>query len=139
MTDHTDNTALLPCPFCGGDANLIADSEHSTAYIVTHYNPACIMDEEWSWAKTEKDAAAAWNTRTNASTIADAERRGREAALLAAADACQGVSSHARWHDNSVQSKGASRCHAAILALRTSPDTVPISWDTRPCRIEDME
>jgi len=115
MTDHTENTAPERIWAVRGLDGIISFNDYDNG--------------EQSYVRADIFAA----------TIADAERRGREAALLAAADACQGVSSHARWHDNSVQSKGASRCHAAILALRTSPDTVPISWDTRPCRIEDME
>jgi len=54
---------LLPCPFCGKDASLTPDSEHSTAFVITHYSKGCAIDEYWDWFKTEQKAIDTWNTR----------------------------------------------------------------------------
>lgn len=54
---------LKPCPFCGGKAGLLPDSEHSTAMIVTHYSEGCPADEIWCWHISEEEAVKAWNTR----------------------------------------------------------------------------
>ena len=56
----SDETTLLPCPFCGGEARMLGTKER-------WFNPACSNAEcgcEWtdSYA-TEAEAVAAWNAR----------------------------------------------------------------------------
>ena len=55
---------LLPCPFCGGDAELIDDGKHSFVF--------CIDEEECGVegyrALDEGYAIEAWNRRVNASS-----------------------------------------------------------------------
>jgi len=69
--------------------------------------------------------------------IADADRRGFDAGIEAAMNYAD------KWFDVFLSEEPVTASFedlkSGILALRTSPDTVPISWDTRPCRIEDIE
>ena len=57
----TPEVALLPCPFCGGEASVIGDSESGYAAFCHE----CINDghTEVGWYSTKADAADAWNTR----------------------------------------------------------------------------
>ena len=53
--------ALLPCPFCGGEAYLSDDASHSRAYFI-----GCKVDDcfgEIHWEQTKAAAIAAWNRR----------------------------------------------------------------------------
>lgn len=53
--------ALLPCPFCGGEAYLSNDASHSRAYFI-----GCNVDDcfgEIHWGQTKAEAIAAWNRR----------------------------------------------------------------------------
>ena len=53
--------ALLPCPFCGGEAYLSEDASHSRAYFI-----GCNVDDcfgEIHWEQTKAEAIAAWNRR----------------------------------------------------------------------------
>lgn len=58
---------LLPCPFCGGEANTL----HKPHVIDMRYSVGCNDDEcrgfiGLSWLyKTEAEAVAAWNTRAD--------------------------------------------------------------------------
>jgi hypothetical protein len=61
----TDAPELLPCPFCGGNACAIPDPDHSSGYIILHDNVGCVITGHWSWGRTEQEAVAAWNTRTD--------------------------------------------------------------------------
>lgn len=74
----TSATELLPCPFCGGEAYVVSDysSEHDeTRWSLWHeccehdgesagYGHALFPWFETPWYKTEAEAIAAWNTRT---------------------------------------------------------------------------
>ncbi len=64
MTDlikHDD--ALLPCPFCGGEASKIPDADHSTGWAVGCFSGKCDI-EPYVWAVHLETAAMQWNTRT---------------------------------------------------------------------------
>ncbi|MCP4493269.1 MAG: hypothetical protein GY820_39095 [Gammaproteobacteria bacterium] len=55
-------TDLLPCPFCGGEAELSCDEND-------HYvccKDCCSMGEQYYWKDKDHDKRAikAWNTRT---------------------------------------------------------------------------
>ena len=53
--------ALLPCPFCGGEAYLSEDASHSRAYFI-----GCNVEDcfgEIHWEQTKAAAIAAWNRR----------------------------------------------------------------------------
>ncbi len=53
--------ALLPCPFCGGEAYLSEDASHSRAYFI-----GCNVEDcfgEIHWEQTKAEAIAAWNRR----------------------------------------------------------------------------
>lgn len=53
--------ALLPCPFCGGEAYLSNDASHSRAYFI-----GCNVEDcfgEIHWEQTKAAAIAAWNRR----------------------------------------------------------------------------
>ena len=55
----TDETTLLPCPFCGGEAHMSLSSD---GYGVECWNRRCI-DMQMEQIPTEAEAIAAWNTR----------------------------------------------------------------------------
>ena len=70
------NIKLLPCPFCGGEANL--DELTPTPYNdqhSTYYSVGCINCGIGFYENTEDEAIAAWNRRTgkdiNVATNAD--------------------------------------------------------------------
>lgn len=50
----TTEIKLLPCPFCGGEAEL---DEYCGKYVVFCTNEKC------NWHNTEAEAIEAWNTR----------------------------------------------------------------------------
>ena len=65
MTDHT----LLPCPFCGGEAELLKGDPglYSAENHLYHALKAVVCDQCISssgWYLHEEEAIAAWNRRT---------------------------------------------------------------------------
>lgn len=70
MADSSENiTALLPCPFCGGEAtiheNVSYETSESTGLWWVQCDP-CDMFPDQAWCKPKAEAIAAWNTRTGA-------------------------------------------------------------------------
>lgn len=57
----SDETKLLPCPFCGGSATIRADADHSAAFLVGCTTDGCFGCDHWEESYAE--AIAAWNTR----------------------------------------------------------------------------
>jgi hypothetical protein len=57
MTDAQRETELLPCPFCGGEAEIIRCSVHCN-------NPACEA-QPFTAGQSEAEAIAAWNRRAS--------------------------------------------------------------------------
>ena len=57
----SDETTLLPCPWCGGEAEII-ETEYAW-YMNIEHEPTCFfaaeVNDEWTKAK----AIAAWNRR----------------------------------------------------------------------------
>lgn len=79
MTDLIKrNDALLPCPFCGGEASKIPDADHSTGWAVGCFTGKCDL-EPYVWAVHLETAAMQWNTRallaTNPAAIREAALR----------------------------------------------------------------
>lgn len=97
---------LKPCPFCGGEANLVEDP-HNWVWSIGCSNDKCLGFSGLSWTYTsEREAAEAWNTR--------AERT------------CRAIT-----HDNLNESEGmgdawevCSEC-GALLAVITDNQTTP--------------
>lgn len=50
---------LKQCPFCGDEARLVEDGEHSLAYKV--FCLSC--DAQYGWCASEKEAVDGWNRR----------------------------------------------------------------------------
>lgn len=71
----TDETKLLPCPFCGGRATIRSDGDHSTAYWVGCNTDGCLGRDHWE--EDYAGAIAAWNTRA----ATDAREKALEDAL----------------------------------------------------------
>ena len=125
MTRHTEITDLMPCPLCGGDAYLANVEMAGCSYIVC--TDCHLQTDDGSRERVVRK----WNTRVLAALIADAERRGREAGLVEAANLAS------MWFQFSSQGEptgGYCTVEAhdpggmvryikrdAILALRTSP------------------
>lgn len=97
---------LKPCPFCGGEANLVEDP-HNWVWSIGCSNDKCLGFSGLGWTYTsEREAAEAWNTR--------AERT------------CRAIP-----HDNLNESEGmgdawevCSEC-GALLAVITDNQTTP--------------
>lgn len=88
MTDKSNAPELKPCPFCGTDAYVIPDSEHSTAFILGHTSQGCPIDDLWDWHLDEEKAIAAWNTRADGGTVGKlVEALDKARAALAAVEA----------------------------------------------------
>ena len=63
MTDLMKrDDALLPCPFCGGEASKIPDANHSTGWEVGCFSGKCDI-EPHVWAVHLSTAVMQWNTR----------------------------------------------------------------------------
>ncbi len=63
MTDN-QTTELLPCPFCGGEANIIDHHNDDGSVSVGCNNDTCLGFSGLGWLyKTEAEAISAWNTR----------------------------------------------------------------------------
>lgn len=55
---------LKPCPFCGGEANVIDHHNDDGSVSVGCNNDTCLGFSGLGWLyKTEAEAIAAWNTR----------------------------------------------------------------------------
>ena len=67
MTDQ-DKLELLPCPFCGGEAdsyNFPTYRADRLGYFVTcRFCDARMGDHEGGYFKSDKEATEAWNRRT---------------------------------------------------------------------------
>lgn len=68
MTNDKDGAALLPCPFCGGDAVMRRDDDPGYPWYVTfEHEPDCTMyalpTDMFRSFSTEAEAIAAWNRR----------------------------------------------------------------------------
>ena len=60
----SDETTLLPCPFCGGEAHTLNQAPKGTGYSVGCNDDECRGFIALSWIyKTEAEAITAWNTR----------------------------------------------------------------------------
>lgn len=57
---------LLPCPFCGGDAEIWRAHEGRTAWVACMGRCAVLVSKEYT---TDADAIAAWNRRAAAPDI----------------------------------------------------------------------
>lgn len=66
---------LLPCPFCGVEAEVHPaydiDTDEVDGYFVICRNKNCTAWPETDEYPTEAEAIAAWNTRFNGSEIAE--------------------------------------------------------------------
>ena len=61
----SEPTELLPCPFCGGEANVIDHHNDDGSVSVGCNNDTCLGFSGLGWLyKTEAEAIEAWNTRT---------------------------------------------------------------------------
>ena len=57
---------LLPCPFCGGEANVIDHHNDNGSVSVGCNNDTCLGFSGLGWLyKTEAEAIAAWNSRAD--------------------------------------------------------------------------
>jgi Lar family restriction alleviation protein len=79
MTEQ-EQVQLLPCPFCGGEADILKAATNICDYWVTCAN--CGADGPWK--DTRAETIAAWNTRHTATAEAlEAMREAREALVTA--------------------------------------------------------
>lgn len=67
MTQERDTTALAPCPFCGGEPEIINYSVHCN-------NPFCEA-QPYTAGQTVAEAIAAWNRRTEPTGTAGGWRK----------------------------------------------------------------
>ena len=78
----SDETTLLPCPFCGGEAHISDDysSERGMVYSVWHNCPAGgdyhpygqgvgMLQVTSAWFSSREEAITAWNTRATHGTL----------------------------------------------------------------------
>lgn len=78
----SDETTLLPCPFCGGEAHISDDysSKRGMVYSVWHDCPAGggyhpygqgvgVLQVTSAWFSSREEAIAAWNTRATHGTL----------------------------------------------------------------------
>lgn len=71
---------LKPCPYCGGEAHLSADTSRRSAYFIGCETEEC--SGLMMWAERKDVAIAAWNTRTiDPAAIREAALREAEKAL----------------------------------------------------------
>lgn len=58
----TKNSELLPCPFCGGEAEMHYDANGSK-WVACENRECAIQPYLYRTKRTEAEAIAAWNTR----------------------------------------------------------------------------
>ena len=63
------NSELLPCPFCGGEAQ---DAECEGLWAIACFNFGC-NHVQTEWMLTREEAVVAWNTRAERTCKNDAE------------------------------------------------------------------
>lgn len=67
MTTTPTDRDLLPCPFCGGAAELRQDFAYNTGEPLENgwhaICPPCDLIRDQAWAVTRENAIQAWNTR----------------------------------------------------------------------------
>jgi len=73
----TGKPHLLPCPFCGGKANLFSFEQPngSITYEVDCENAECEVSACTAMHDTPEEAAAVWNRRAGCACMADDEKR----------------------------------------------------------------
>jgi Lar family restriction alleviation protein len=64
-----NDSALLPCPFCGGPAEMMTPDEFGD-----YYDVGCRPCGVWFDHKRQKEAVRRWNTRVNQTTLAASRR-----------------------------------------------------------------
>lgn len=131
MTNDKDGAAMLPCPFCGGDAVMRRDDDPGYPWYVTfEHEPDCTMyalpTDMFRSFSTEAEAMAAWNRRTalkshgqafDAAGVREACAKVADAVAKGLADAENAGSDEAEeaWHSGCAH--GAKRAADQIRAL----------------------
>lgn len=77
MSELEPNTALAPCPFCGGEAEILNNkgSDYYEIRVESHAHNDCFMNvtiENAFSMKSKEDAIEQWNTRHESETKAQA-------------------------------------------------------------------
>ena len=57
-----NNTELKPCPFCGGEAEMLKSPRCERKYVVICKNELCYASVG-NYSFTKENAILAWNTR----------------------------------------------------------------------------
>lgn len=123
MTHHTD-AELLPCPFCGDNAETDYIPEHHS-YAIECYSIGCaarVIKE------TAEDAIAAWNRRAPAVPVLDGLRE--------AAQAVVDRWDTPLWKDVPATAVYIADLRAALAAAPQPPEVAPVQLPEPIARIE---
>lgn len=66
-----NETKLLPCPFCGGEAIVYESDEIDLDWYMIGCKNCCVVEPMTQWCASKSEAVKQWNTRKHMEQIVE--------------------------------------------------------------------